>query len=230
MRNGLTASPWVRDTRASMSLQGLVRFFLPKEDVFFKLLEQQADVSQLAASALAEFRAEGTSAEDVRAKVQAHEHEGDRLVHELEEALAKTFVTPIDREDIQRLSNELDTVCDLANAAARASAWLGVDRPSEPMKSLMVKLLECTEILKTALPHLRKHDYAALLEAGRKLRTKEKEADVVYREALSALFKDMTLDARSLLRQREVLEDLENAVDHCERVGHTLVNLSVKHG
>ncbi len=63
-----------------------------------------------------------------RVAVQKFEHEGDAIVHELEEALAKTFVTPIDREDLQRLSSELDTVLDLTNGAIRACTMLGVDR------------------------------------------------------------------------------------------------------
>ncbi|MGQ0504311.1 MAG: DUF47 domain-containing protein [Myxococcaceae bacterium] len=213
-----------------MGLQSLVRFLLPKEDLFFRILEQQAEIAHEAALALAEFRSPEAKAEDVRTKVQQLEHAGDKLVHELEDALARTFVTPIDREDIQRLSNELDTVCDLANASVRACVLLGVEHPTPAMAHQMGKLVECTELLKNALPHLTKHEYTLLLEAGRKLRTKEKEGDTIYREALSALFRDARLDFRALLREREVLENLEDAIDHCERVGHSLVNLSVKHG
>ena len=213
-----------------MGLQDLIRWFLPKEDHFFTYLEQQAVVSYDAALALSQFRVEGTAAETVRAKVQEIEHAGDKLVHELEEALAKTFVTPIDREDLQRLSTELDTVCDLTNAAARACAWFGVKRPTPAMVALMEKLVECTQVLKDCLPLLRSHQYQQVLEAGRLLRSKEKEGDTIYRGAISALFNDASIDARALLREREVLEDLENAIDHCERVAHTLVNLSVKNG
>ncbi len=213
-----------------MGLQSLVRFLLPREDHFFRFLEQQADIAHQAALALAEFQTEGITADAVRKKVQEIEHAGDKQVHELEEALAKTFVTPIDREDIQALSNELDTVCDLSNSSARACVLLGVDRPTKPMVQLMATLVQCTELLKTGLPYLAKHDYAKLREHGRALRGKEKEGDNIYREALSALFRDARLDFRALLREREVLENLENAIDHCERVGHRLVNLSVKHG
>jgi uncharacterized protein len=222
---------WGAGTNARpMGLQSLIRFILPREDQFFGFLERQADIAHQAAVALAEFRTEGVRAEDVRNRVQVLEHAGDVLLRELEEALGKTFVTPIDREDIQRLSNELDTVSDLANAAVRACVLLGVHRPTPAMAKLMEKLVECTDVLKTGLPFLARHEYGKLMEVGRSLRAKEKEGDVIYRESISALFHDVTLDFRALLREREVLDNLESAIDHCEHVGHSLVNLSVKHG
>ena len=72
--------------------------------------------------------------------------------------------------------------------------------------------------------------YADLLDDGRKLRSLEKEADGVFRAAVSQLFKDPAVDAKVLLREKEVLEDLENAVDHCDNVADTLANIAVKHG
>ena len=80
------------------------------------------------------------------------------------------------------------------------------------------------------MPRLRRHEYAGLLEASRAMRLLEKEADLVFREAISELFHDPTADARRMLREKEVLEDLENAVDQCELVAETLANLAVKHG
>ena len=212
-----------------MGLQSVIRWLIPREDHFYGFLEQQAVVAHQAAVTLADFREAGATAESVRQKVQAVEHAGDKLVHDMEEALAKTFVTPIDREDLQRLSSELDTIVDLINAGARACAWFGVERPTEPMVKLMDQLVACTLVLKDGLPHLRKHEYQALVECGRTLRAREKSADTVYREAVSKLFKT-EMDARVILREKEVLDDFENAVDRCESVGHVLVNLAIKHG
>jgi uncharacterized protein len=213
-----------------MGIQNVIRLLVPKEEHFFDFIEKAAEHTHEAAIALAGFAQPGTTAESIRTKVQEVEHQGDKMVHEMEEALAKTFVTPIDREDLQRLSSEIDTITDLTNAAARACAWFGVDRPNEPMVKLMNKLVESTSVLKEAAPALRAHEYGRLIEAGRKLRQMEKEADTVYREAVSALFKSDPFDCKTMFREKEVLDDLENAVDHCERVGHLLVNLAVKHG
>jgi predicted phosphate transport protein (TIGR00153 family) len=211
-------------------LQSVVRWLLPREDHFYDFLERQADVASEASQALAEFREESCTVNSVRIKVQSLEHNGDKIVHEMEEALAKTFVTPLDREDLQRLSSELDTVLDLTNAAARACHLFGVSRPTEPMVRLMEKLVECTQLLKATLPKLRRHEYQEILEDTRTLRKLEKDADAVYRQAISELFQDPQIDAKKLLREMHVLEDLENAVDHCDHVGKTLTNLAVKHG
>lgn len=214
-----------------MGIQSFIRWFLPREDKFFDFLEQQAVVAHRGAQALAGFggAAKG-SAPEVNAAVQALEHEGDRVVHEMEEALAKTFVTPLDREDLQRLSMELDDVLDLTNGAARGAVLYGVERPTEAMVALIGLLVRSTELLARSLPKLRKHDYPGLVEDARELRKLEKEADQVFRADVSRLFHAVDTDAREVFRQKAVLDDLEMAIDHCEHVGTTLAHLAVKHG
>jgi uncharacterized protein len=212
-----------------MSLQTLVRWLLPREDHFYDFLEGQADVAHEGALALSRFK-EGGTVSDVRDAVQAIEHKGDKLAHEMEDALAKTFVTPIDREDLHQLSTELDDILDLANGAIRAASLYGVEKPSAPMAKLMDVLVECTSVLKGAIPHLRKKQYAEVAEARRALEKLEKNADGIFREAIRSLFGDAAIDAKALLREKQVLEDIENAIDHCERVGSTLATLAVKHG
>lgn len=213
-----------------MGLQDLVRWFLPKEEHFYDFLERQATAAHEGARALAAFDDAGTTAEAVAKSVQDIEHRGDAIVHELEEALAKTFVTPIDREDLQKLSSQLDDILDLTNSAARSSVLFGVKRPTAPMSTLIGKLVACTKTLDDTLPNLRKHAYPALIEASRTLRALEKEADITYREAVRVLFTDDAIDAKVLLREKQVLEDLERAIDRCEYVADTLANLAVKHG
>jgi len=213
-----------------MSLHSVVRWLLPREDHFYDFLEREAAVAYEAAVALSELRNPNVTVAAVRTKVQTLEHTGDKSVHEMEEALARTFVTPIDREDLQRLSSQLDTVIDLANAAARNHDLFGVERPTEPMNALTDKLIACTLILRDAVPMLRKQEYKVLLEQCRKLRLIEKEADTIYREAVSQLFHDDGIDAKKLLREKTILEDLENAVDYCEYVSETLTNLAIKQG
>jgi uncharacterized protein len=213
-----------------MALQSLVRWILPKEDQFYDLLERQAAVAHEAALALAKFKDKGAVAADVREVVQAIEHKGDELVHQIEDALARTFVTPLDREDIHKLSSELDDVLDLLNLSVRACVLYGVVRPTEPMARLIDTIVACTELLKTAVPKLRTHEYAQLIEASRVIRKLEKEGDAVYRGAVSVLFHDPSVDAKTLLREKEVLEDLENAIDRCDHVAESLTNIAVKHG
>jgi uncharacterized protein len=214
---------------AAMSLQDLVRWLVPREDHFYDYLEGQAVVAHDAATALSRWK-DGDEATAVRDIVQELEHKGDKIFHEMEEALAKTFVTPIDREDLLALSSALDDVLDLANGAIRAATLYGVETSTPPMNGLMDLLVKCTELVKQTTPLLRKNRYAQITEAVRTLRKFEKEGDAVFRGGISALFHDTEIDAKRVLREKQVLEDLENAVDACERVGDTLANLAVKHG
>ena len=141
-----------------MTLQDVIRWLTPRENHFYDFLERQADTAHAGALALARFR-DGDAA-TVRDAVQAIEHEGDRIAHEMEEALATTFVTPIDREDLHKLCKELDDVLNLANGAIRSAALFGVEAPTTPMMKLMDLLVECTASLKQVVPLLRKHQYA----------------------------------------------------------------------
>lgn len=222
-----------------MGVQDIIRWFLPKEDHFYGFLEKQATAAHDGAKALSKFSTSGVSATEARDAVQKIEHDGDRLVREMEEALAKTFVTPIDREDLHLLSTELDGVLDLTNGAIRACVLLGVDKPTEPMKELINIILRCTAKIDETIPKLRKHQYSEVVSAARELRKIEKEADTIYREAVSVLFKPDGADgayrtdagdARVLIREKTVLEDLENAIDQCDSIADTLTNLAVKHG
>ena len=211
-----------------MSFQTVVRWLLPREDHFYDYLERQAEVAHETAVAFEEFKTGDAKA--VRDAVQELEHKGDAIVHEMEEALAKTFVTPIDREDLQKLSSDLDDIIDRTNGAVRSCALFGVEHPTPAMSALMDTLVECTRILRDGMPDLRKHAYGELIITSRKLRTLEKKADVLFRDELSSLFHDEKIDAKRLFREKEVLEGLENAIDQCETVGETLAHLAVKHG
>ena len=212
-----------------MSLQDVIRWLLPREDVFYGLIERQSEILEEAARALAQF-ANGVPAEQIRETVQELEHKADAIVYEIEEQLAKVFVTPIDREDIQLLAASIDDIVDLINLTARTFVLFGVPQPTPPMVELMGILVKMAEHLKAELPALRKHDYGRLIAAGRVIRDHEKIADRVFRNAVGELFHDPNIDAKVLLRDKEVLEDLESAIDRCETVAERLKNLAVKHG
>jgi uncharacterized protein Yka (UPF0111/DUF47 family) len=214
---------------SAKALQRMVRWLLPKEERFYDLLERQAVIADDGAAALAELRDGKASMVALRERLQELEHQGDAVVAELSDALARAFVTPIDREDLQKLSSELDDVIDLTTLAARSFVLFGVERPSEGMSRLLGTLATCTATLRRALPHLRGHAYEALLEAGRELRRLENEGDQIFRDALSRLFHDPDIDGKVLIREKELLEDLEAAIDHCYHVARTLAHVAVKH-
>ncbi len=210
------------------ALQSFIRFILPREDHWYDMLEELGRLGYDAAKALHTFK--DTPAIKVREAVQTIEHQADNVVRKMEDALARTFVTPLDREDLHRLTSELDDIIDFCNLSARAFNLYHLEKPTPAMVQLMEKLVACTQLLSEAVPRLRRHDYVELLDAGRKVRALEKEADTIYRQAISSLFSDSHPDFRELLRQKEALDDLEAAVDYCDNVADLLSNLAVKHG
>ncbi|WP_434425900.1 DUF47 domain-containing protein [Nannocystis pusilla] len=207
----------------------MVRWLLPREDVFYGLIEQQGALLDEAARALAQLAA-GVAPERVHEAVREIEHRADAIVHEVEDRLAAVFVTPIDREDIQGLVSALDDIIDYINLTARTLALYGVPQPTQPMIVMMQVLVQAAELLRDELPALGRHDYARLIAAGRVIKQREKEGDRVFRAALSQLFHDPAIDAKTLLREKEVLEGLELALDKCETVAERLKHLAVKHG
>jgi uncharacterized protein len=212
-----------------MSVQSILQWFLPKEDHFYTYLERQAQITHQAAQTLGMFRA-GTAANEIRSSVERLEVQGDQTVRDMLASLARTFVTPIDREDLQRVSKKLDDILDLLDLAARACVLYGVEKPTRPMLVLIEKLEAATEAISQAMPLLRQHRYQALIKASQQVQDIEKDADTVFRDALSALFHDPAVDAKTILREKEVLEDLEKALNRCEQVAETLTNVAVKHG
>ncbi len=185
-----------------MGLQDIVRWLLPKEDQFYTYLENLAVASHEAAVTMAKWKDSSANSKTICDAVQVIEHKADGIVEQLEDGLARTFVTPLDREDLHRLGSELDDIVDLTNLAARACVLYGVDRPTPAMLRLMEVLVESTTVLKDSVPFLRAHRYADLTEAARTLRQLEKEADKAYRDEISRLFADDSVDAKTVLKLR----------------------------
>lgn len=213
-----------------MGLQDVIRWLLPREDSFFQIMERQAAIAVEAARALARFGEEGVTADEVRAAVQEVEHRGDVLSHEIEAALHRTFVTPIDREDIQSLSAALDDITDRMNQTARSFSLFDVTEPTAAMRAQMALLIQTTTCLEKSLPLLGRWKLVELGEQSRAMKELEKAGDNAYRTAIAELFRDPALDAKSLLRQKEILELLEATIDGCEDVAELLAHLAVKHG
>ncbi|MEZ4255186.1 MAG: hypothetical protein R3A78_05640 [Polyangiales bacterium] len=85
-------------------------------------------------------------------------------------------------------------------------------------------------MIEHAVPCLRQHKYEELLDLGRRIRVLEKRGDEIFRAAMSELFADDSIQAKELIRQKEVLDHIEHAIDYCDNVGDILANLAVKHG
>ncbi|HSC87745.1 MAG TPA: DUF47 family protein [Polyangiaceae bacterium] len=212
-----------------MSFQSFLSRLLPNEAHFYTYLEEQIAVVQRGSDALLLTTEPGADFEGIRASVRAHEKDGDRLHDQMIKALGATFVTPIDREDLQRLSKRFDDILDLIDVAARAFLVFQVPAPSEAGKALIRLIHQSCQVLTTATPLLRTHQYEELIANCRRLADLEKEGDKIFREELSRLFTDPAVDAKEILRAREVLDRLERALDKCRSAAETMIDIAVKH-
>src|SRR5512145_3089095 len=173
-----------------MSLKTLINWVLPREEQFYDFLEKQALVAQQAIPVLARVVEEGANYEAIRDEVTRLEKDGDRIVDEMLLALSKTFVTPIDREDLQRLSKKLDDVVDYVNMTARSIGIFAVEEPTPAMGELLGILQKCCDHLTSIVPLLRTKNYSKLIEECQKMHALEKEGDRAFRAELSRMFHD----------------------------------------
>lgn len=212
-----------------MSLQRMIERLLPREAHFYTFLEDQSSIALRASEAFLSATEAHPDYEQIRSEVRKLEKEGDRVNDAMMDALGATFVTPIDREDLQRLSKRLDAITDLLEVAARSFIIFNVQETTEAISELIRLIHESCRVLAEATPLLRKNKYTEVIESCRKLTELEKRGDQVFRDELSRLFRDPNVDAKEILRAREVLDHLEKALDKCQSAAETMTHIAVKH-
>ena len=212
-----------------MPLQSLINWLVLRDDKFFTMLEQHADILGEAAQAMAQFPEDESGAQGALDRIHSLEHRGDDLVRAVTLALDETFVTPIDREDIHNLATSLDNVLDYLYAAAQAFVAYKVHQFTPAMRELIQICAEAVTVLKDAIPLIRKHRLERLAPARLQIVALEKRGDGVYHTELASLFKNPAVEAKELLRQQAVLDSLEAALDSCQDAADVLENVSIKH-
>lgn len=202
---------------------------IPRETKFYDLFEKSAGNLVVAAGKLADLF---DNYEDVEAKVALMkdlEHEGDSITHEIMQSLHRTFVTPIDREDIAHLANTMDDVMDFIEAAARTAMLYRIAQPTDRARQLVSIILKVTYRLNEVMPLLRRRDrFKQVLEQCVEINRLENEADDVHHAALAELF-DNTRDLREIIKWREIYEHMESATDRGEDVANVLEAVVLKH-
>jgi predicted phosphate transport protein (TIGR00153 family) len=158
--------------------------------------------------------------------VQAIEHRCDELTHDIVQRLNRTFVTPIDREDIHALADSLDDVMDAIDSAADSLSLYRIDRIRPEARQQAALIRRSVEQVRRALADLERRDGA--LEAVIETKRLEHEADAVHRSAISRLFGEES-DAITIIKWKEIFDFLEHAVDRCEKVAVVIEGVVVKH-
>ena len=204
--------------------------FLPREDKFFFMLHQGAmNIHKVAVK----FKDLMDNFENVEAKVteiKDLEEMGDQVIHDIVHGLHRTFVTPIDREDILALAERLDDVVDAIEEAARYTLEYKISEPTRYARLLADIIVQCGDELVRATSIMldRKGHLRAILPMTAELNRLESEADQIISRAMGDLFSNGQ-DAIHILKWRDIYNDLEEATDMAEDAANVLEGIVLKH-
>ena len=195
---------------------GLRDLLIPREKIFFQLLEEESKNVLAGAVAFSELIQNFDHLADQRNKIKDIEHHGDEIVHSIYDRIVKTFITPIDREDISKLASLYDDVLDYIYAVVNRLYLYEVDLATEPMRRFADLVLKSVREIDFAFASIQKIKASEIEARCNEVDTLENEADVVLNESVASLFK--TNDAISIIKMKEVYELMETITDKCEDV------------
>ena len=206
----------------------MARFrLIPREEKFYDDFKMMADQLRAGARMLEQMLAVDPPIADKANEIKEVEHQCDFLTHEIIQRLNKTFVTPIDREDIHELAKTLDDVMDAIDSAAALIPLYRIDRVRPGARDLTRVILQQTDEIRAAVEAL--DNRKGVLERAIEINRLENEADRIHKHAIGQLFDEET-NPIIVLKWKEILDVLEEATDACEDVANLLENVVVKHG
>jgi uncharacterized protein len=199
---------------------------IPREERFFDDFVALADQIQKGAVLLEEMLAPDRPIWDKADEIKEVEHKCDFITHEIIQRLHRTFVTPLDREDIHSLARHLDDVMDAIDASAAIVRLYQIERVRPDARELARLVAMCAEQVVTALKALeRRHGVA---EPAVEINRLENEADRAHQNAVRRLFEEEQ-NPVAIIKWKEILDFLEAATDRCEDVANVLEGVVVKH-
>jgi len=208
----------------------LPKFLLtPRDTKFYDLFEQDTANLVLAAGKLVDLFENYTDVEMKAKGLKDMESHGDVITHEIMQRLHRTFVTPIDREDIASLAHSLDDMMDFIEAAGRTAFLYGVTKPTARAQELTMIISRVADKLNEVMPCLRHHNqFPQILEQCVEINSLENEADDIHHSAQTELFKNGT-DACRIIKWREIYQHLEDATDRGEDVANVFEGIVLKY-
>ena len=203
--------------------------FLPKETSFFDFFEQHAALTVEGTKEFLSLVTTGANIETKAKRVSDIEHETDVITHRCVEALHKTFITPIDRDNIHRLITRMDDVMDFVEAAAERIALYELTVMTADVRDLADVLVRAAQQVELAIKGLRNlKDPQSILKQCIDINRLENESDQILRRAVAKLFKEEK-DPIVVIKWKEIYENLENAADRCEDVANIIEGVILEH-
>ena len=196
--------------------------FLPRERSFFDFFDQHAALTLEGTREFLSLVSTGANIVAKAKRIKEIEHETDVITHRCVEALHRTFITPIERDDIHRLITRMDDVADFVEAAAERMVLYEIKDCTIEVRDLADVLVRSMEEVQKAVRGLRdlKHS-KEIVKACIDVNRLENEADTILRNAVARLFKEEK-DPITIIKWKEVYENLEMATDRCEDVANII--------
>ncbi len=202
---------------------------LPRETSFFDFFDRHAEKT---VEGCKEFLSLATTSANIQAKakrIKEIEHETDVITHHCVEALHKTFITPIERDDIYRLITKMDDIMDYVEAASERIALYELAPMTPECRDLGDVLVRSAEAVQRAVAGLRDMKHAdAVIKRCIEVNRLENEADAILRSAVAKLFKEEK-DPITVIKWKEIYENLEAATDRCEDVANIIEGVVLEH-
>ena len=204
--------------------------FLPKEKIFYALLEKLALKAE---EAVKLFKVLVDSWKGSHPAIQGLidlEHECDQIVHEIMVKLNKTFVTPIDREDIHLLAKNIDDLVDIVHALSKRMVLFHIQEIKPSLKEMTAILEKAASTLVNAIKKIRDLENSQeLFDDCIQIHTFENQGDRAYEMALAQLFQDSP-DPLEVIKWKDIYDFIEQAIDKCEDISDILWGIGVKYG
>jgi predicted phosphate transport protein (TIGR00153 family) len=202
---------------------------LPRETSFFDFFDRHAAKTVEGAKQFLELASGSIDIPSAAKRIKEIEHETDVITHHCVEALHKTFITPIERDDIYRLITRMDDIMDFVEAASERVALYDIKIMTPESKALGAVLVRATEEVQRACRGLRDlRNGEAIIRSCIEINRMENEADDILRATVAKLFREEQ-DPITVIKWKEIYENLENATDRCEDVANIIEGVVLEH-
>jgi uncharacterized protein len=209
---------------------GWLSWVRANDKTIIDILESQGANLVTATSSLVELLTHFDSLMERGSRIKDLEHEGDNITHNLFAITSQTFVTPLDREDISRLTTAIDQIVNYVDESSDKLIMFKIKEPTPYMIELAKVLLSASQEIYLLMKRLRKFKNANdLVGHCRTIRKYEHEGDTIYRNAIAELFETNT-NAIEIIKLKDVYENLEASIDRCQDTADIVEDIALKYG
>ncbi|MBL7772190.1 MAG: DUF47 domain-containing protein [Chitinophagaceae bacterium] len=209
----------------------ILKFFQPKDRVFYNLFEKVVQNNTLLGKKLKElvFTADFNDRQNIIVQIEGLEHDNDEITHQIFTELGKNFITPFDREDIHYLASALDDIADYIQSSAKKINFYKVNPDDQGFQKFAEIIEQGTELLHTAVMELRNmKNVGSITNAIVKINSLENQGDDIYDMSIERLFATEP-DAKEVIKKREIFQVMELVTDKMEDAANVIESILVKY-